>query len=296
MSERFDTPVKKKKKGRKSEEEEHHEKGEYYEDWKETSKWSQHQLDQLKIIIDDVATFDEFLKDYLKIDVSSIPPPINTQDFIANDLSRHLLINDTYEDKTDISRESKRFANFLLAVFKIDDQTKNPESIVDSFVDKILLYLGFADDGFCYRPKPKSHMDYGSVHIISESDFGCYFKKTPDVFVLLDESKKLYGVSLEKLSYQIAGEAFVHSFNRYLKSSLDIWQFLVSIRGYKAIFYHAYFSKSYMSQIDKGKIPDSHVTILRYPSEELNLLEPNDRKMFANILLHIRAILLTINK
>lgn len=235
--------------------------------WKNTSKWLISQLENLKI---------EFQPGELKDIIGNI----NINDIILNeDIDRILLpnINIINNENININKKQLPFYNRLKQITRFPD-----EPPVNSVAYDLLTWTKFEDVNIHFRPQPKLKMKWRDYDISSNADFCVYSDRTidqvPVEYLMVVEDKETYKNS----ECQLGGEMLLAAYNRFENIQKDHIVYGIILKGSLVRFYKVVFTKMYLQEIQKSKIPDINVTPLCYPPHterelSLNIYEQREK-------------------
>lgn len=247
-----------------------------YKVWKNTSKWRPFQLEILKI-------------DFQPGKLEDITDGIDINDIILNeDIDRILLpgINITNNDNINISKKQLPFYNRLKQIMRFPD-----EPPVDSVAYDLLTWTEFEDINIHFRPQPMLKMKWRDYDISSNADFGVYSDRSidqiPVEYLMIVEDKRLRASIYQNGECQLGGEMLLAAYNRFENIQKDHIVYGIILKGNLIRFYKVIFSKLYLQELRKSKIPNIKITPLTYPPQTeraLSLNIPDQREKIVRIL------------
>ena len=233
---------------------EYHPPGDSIEVWNRTSKWRPIQLEKLKVEFQ-----DGDLRDIVEnTDLSTV----NFGPFIDRILLPDIDINSS----KDVSENQLPFFNRLKQL-----KTFSDEPPIDSITHDLLTYTGFEGRILHFRPRPRLRIMWRDHDIASEADYGVYSNRSCRLqyleYLLIVEDKPEKRWIYQIGECQLYGEMLLSAVIRYQDLKDDQIVYGIIIRGPLVRFYKTIFSRKYLSEISKDKIPSSRICPKIYPKE-----------------------------
>lgn len=234
------------------------------EDIKSTSQWNDIITDKLKIKIEDINNYDDFIdkKNETFDEILNIPEWKDAK-WLENVNINNINVNNKI--KTLISK----IKYIYIAKNKMN------EMYVDGFMDSLLHILGFDDYPCLLYPQYEYFANIGrSDHgIIAKTDFSVITEKNKVLIIIEDKTMNNASYSNNWKEDQILGELFVAVHN--IVSNGKVTNYPLCIYGIRVVgtlftFYKTEVGTDYIKETAK-KIPiNNEMKVLRYPPVEDN--------------------------